>query len=499
MTAGYTILPKIIMTNKLALISNVKIRILLLLAWWMLPSCAVVSQPSAIDSVVRIYPAPPEEPLSKSFELSVEGESVPVYQARIVSLTPQQRGKLRVTNNPTITTQTAFASFDMNGSVQVSVACPEPIRTAKLLPSSSGITPIVAGGRVTFSIAKPEQLTLEINGDWIHSLHLFANPFETDAPKSNDPNVIYFGPGIHEVERIQVGSGKTVYIAGGAVIYGKATAANFGKPIFSLNGSNITLRGRGIIDGSRYPGKAGNILIAQGTNIHVEGVVLRDSSTWTFPVINSDGVTIRNIKIFGWRGNSDGIDICNSRHVEVSNSFFRTFDDLVVIKTNDKNGGPSRDITVEHCVLWNEFAHALSLGAELRTPVENVLFSDCDVIHDKGREWDLRIFNSDSAAVRHIVFDNIRIEECRQLFALWIGKTVWSKEADRGHIDDVTFSNITSVVPMRKGPAADLKGFDPTHAIHDVLFDHVLIGGQPLRSSDVRQNKFVTGVVVKPQ
>jgi polygalacturonase len=123
---------------------------------------------------------------------------------------------------------------------------------------------------------------------------------------------------------------------------------------------------------------------AQGKNITIEGVVLRDSAGWTLPVAKADGVQIRNLKIFGWRGNSDGIDICNSRNVEVSDCFLRTFDDLVVIKTNDKNGGPTSNIVVKHCVLWNEFAHALSLGAELRTPVENVSFSDCDVIHDKG-------------------------------------------------------------------------------------------------------------------
>ena len=246
--------------------------------------------------------------------------------------------------------------------------------------------------------------------------------------------------------------------------------------------------------------RQGNDLVAQGKNIRVEGVTLRDSSTWTFPVIASDNVKIQNIKIFGWRGNSDGIDICNSRHVDVSDCFMRTFDDLVVIKTNDKNAGPASDIKVTHCTLWNELAHALSIGADLRAPVENVLFSDCDVEHDKGREWDLRVFNCDSAEVKNIVFDNIRIEESQKLFALWIGKAVWSNQAERGHIDDITFRHIIAPLPSRPGPGAfaDFRGFDAAHAIHHVTFDNVVVGRQPFEMSDVRKNKFVSGIIVKP-
>ena len=450
-------------------------------------------------AIFHVYPAPPGEPLSSRFTVTVGKKNTPVYLARVVALTPEQREKLHQSELAD-TSEASFTSFDMWGRVDISVTCPEPIQSVKLLPSSSGITPVISGNRLTFTVTKPGQLTLEVNGDWINSLHLFANPLETDAPRPDDPNVIYYGPGVHEVESVQVGSGKTVYIAGGAVLYGKIGPGCPGGPIFVLHGSNIVLRGRGIIDGSRFPkpSPGGNILAAYGTNIQVEGVILRDSSSWTFPVKNCDQVKIRNIKIFGWRGNSDGIDICNSRKVEVTDCFLRTFDDLVVIKSDDKMAGDTRDITVKNCVLWNEFAHALSLGAELRMPIENVLFSDCDIIHDKGREWDLRVYNCDSAAVKNIVFDNIRIEESRRLFSLWIGKAIWSNEAERGHIDDVTFRNISSPLPERASSPADFVGFDAEHAIHKVQFDHVLIGGRSLQSSDIKQNEFVQEVSIKP-
>ncbi len=133
----------------------------------------------------------------------------------------------------------------------------------------------------------------------------------------------------------------------------------------------------------------------------------------------------------------------------MSGCFLRTYDDLVVVKS-DKGQGPSEHIVVRNCVLSNEIAHALSLGAELREPVSDVRFTDCDVIRDKGREWALRVYNCDSAPIRDIVFENIRIRGGPPGSpSLWIGKAIWSREDERGHIDNVVFRNIRPPAPTR--------------------------------------------------
>jgi hypothetical protein len=149
-------------------------------------------------------------------------------------------------------------------------------------------------------------------------------------------------------------------------------------------------------------------------------------------------------------------------------------------------------------VLWNEFAHALSLGAELREPINQVRFSDCDVIHDKGREWLLRVYNCDSSAVKDVVFDGIRIEEARRLMSVWIGKAMWSVQPERGQVDGVVFQNITSARPERSDPLGDLVGFDASHLVQNVEFRNVVVGGKPLAPADVRQNAFARNVVVSP-
>ena len=448
---------------------------------------------------VRIYPAPDGEPLATNFTVTVGQDNVPVYVAKVGTIDHSSHAGTFLPND------TAFASFDLGGRVQVTVTCPEVIDHAAILPASSGIKPVISGHSLVFTVSKPCQLEVDVNGDWLHSLQLFVNPREADAPDPHDPNVIYYGPGLHQVEDVVVGSGKTVYIAGGAVVYGKvepglknrtsvtAVSESQGGAIFSLMGDNIKLCGRGIIDGSLCPAHTRNIITVCGTNVTLEGVVVRDSSTWTIPIRSSERVTVKNLKIFGWRGNSDGIDICNSRRVGVTGCFIRTMDDLVVIKTPVRGAGESAHITVKGCVLWNELAHALTIGAELRENVEDVRFTDCDIIHDRGREWLMRVYHCDDGDIHDVTFDNIRAEDAKRLIGLWIGTAKWSKDAERGHIENITFKNITA---SGKNMSVDLKGWDSQHGIRNINFQKVLVNGQPLQQAEINRNEFVQDVRV---
>jgi hypothetical protein len=146
------------------------------------------------------------------------------------------------------------------------------------------------------------------------------------------------------------------------------------------------------------------------------------------------------------------------------------------------------------CVLWNEVAHALSIGAELRDNVDDVRFSNCDVIHDKGREWTLRVYHCDSARISNVRFENIRIEESPRLISLWIGKAFWTRDDVRGHIDGVTFENIRATTQTLR---VELTGFDETHAVENVSFQNVSVNGQPLSLEQVKTNAFVRGVTIR--
>jgi hypothetical protein len=477
-----------------------------ILAVFMIPVLSACGVAGAEEDRVIVYPSPPGETLSPDYQVSVGGKEVPVYATKVAPADAERRWKAMddKNNSAAFFDTAAFASFDMQGAATVTVTVSKTVSAAKILPTSAGITPAIRGKSVSFTVTSPGNLTVEINGEWVKSLHLFANPLETDVPRPDDPNVIYFGPGVHQVSHLVVGDNKTVYVAGGAVVRAViepdekfSISAYSGlrnyAPTFELRGENITFRGRGVIDAGGCTTHARNMVFVHGSNITLDGVILRDSSTWTIPIRKSDRVTVRNVKLLGYRANSDGIDICNSRDVTVENCFIRTLDDLIVVKS-DKGQGEVKHIVARGCVLWNQVAHALSVGAEIRENVDDVLFTDCDVIHDQGREWSLRVYHCDAARVSNVRFENIRIEEARKCISVWIGKAVWTRDQERGHIQGVVFKDIrASGDPL----TVQLVGSDERHAIEDVLFQDVVLNGKQVTRDRLHVNAFVKNLIIR--
>ncbi len=473
-------------------------------------------------SKVKVYPAPKEIVLSKKYKVTVEDQQVPVYSTKI----PPDNPIPRLNPNRGEFGLASVASLDMNAAVTVTVESPEQVHAVKILPTSYGITPMVDGTKITFQLTEPGHVTVEVNGEWHESLHILANPFEKNVPNPDDPNVIYFGPGLHEVSQLTISDGQTIYLAGGAYI--RCTVPEQDdeieirghlrkKPTFILEGNNVSIRGRGIIDQSTIPKKIRRytILAHKAEDVTIEGVTIFDPSHWTIPIQSCDKVHVDNIKIFGWRGNADGVDITSSSDLLVENCFMRTFDDAVVIKSFG-GYGEVNNVHTRNCVVWNELAHALSIGAEVHENISNVLFEDCDVIHDVGRETALRVYHCDDAVISGVMFDNIRIEEARRLISCWIGKTRWTETEERGHIKNVTFKNITatsapidtSLTGFQDGPdwkpytikdhaSMELVGYDAEHLVEDILFDNVILDGKKVEAKQVTTNAFVKDVEFK--
>lgn len=89
--------------------------------------------------------------------------------------------------------------FDFSGKVEIQVRKNNGrVDDVQIRPLSYGIIPEVDGSIVTFTLDRPRKLSLEVNGDKLRNLHIFANAIETEKPASDDPDVIYFGPGLHQ-------------------------------------------------------------------------------------------------------------------------------------------------------------------------------------------------------------------------------------------------------------------------------------------------------------
>ena len=433
------------------------------------------------------------------YEVKIDGKTVQVYDVKV---SPQDsilrmKGMDDKKGSKDIFEMAAFCYKEVAGPCAVKVKAPETVTSARVLPSSRGIVPVIKGREVSFQAVPGDRLTLEINGDEYHSLHIFANPVQEDIPSPDDPNVIYYGPGDHYVSRIVVRSGQTLYLAPGAVLYGEMFQREKGgpySPVISLIGDNIKVKGSGIVDGSLCDIHTTNLLYVNGNNISIEGIILRDASVWTIPVMRSKNVTIDGVKIFGYRAKSDGIDVCNSENVTIKNCFIRTLDDLIVIKTV-RSGGPCENVYARGNILWNEVAHAVSVGAEISHDIRNIVFEDNDIIHDKGREWSMRVYHCDHATVSGIVFRNLRIEESKNFLSLWINKAVWSTSNERGHINGVVFEDIRADHVVN--PAIQLLGYDAGHLVEDVTIRNVRVNGKLVTEQDVTSNQFVKNITVK--
>lgn len=474
-----------------------------------------------------IYPAPAGEPLSDQCTVLVNGKTCPVYAAKVgpaadnlrwktMNWNPDASFSVNVAETGNYFDMASFVYFDMRSPVTVTVTPTVPVQSARVFPTSFSVKPTIRGNQISLTIPKPMNFSLEVNGDSIHTLHLFANPLETDVPQSSDPNVIYFGPGVHEVTHIEVGDKKTLYVAGGAVLRGrigpeerKTFVGGTYEPTIVLSGTNSRVRGRGIIDASLCPTHSRYLLaVVRGRSATVEGVIFRDAQLSALPIYHSQGVEVDNVKILNRRVTADGIDVVNSDDVTIERCFTRTMDDNISIKTytdrelanfgyvarpDEPTITGSRRIVVKDCVLWAEYANAFIIGPEIRQDVTDVLVKNCDIIHNKGRCSELRIENSDNGRAQNVRFQNIRVDESRRLITLIIEKNMWSSRDnhERGHIQDVSFEDIRATAGQG---LVELRGFDDAHAIENVTFRRVFINSKPLTRSHGTVNSYVKGI-----
>jgi hypothetical protein len=473
---------------------------------------------------LTIWNAPAGEKLYGDYTVRLNGKEVPVYSCRVSAMPFNQvwPGYQRPLDQ---TELVGFATWGMEGAVKVEVRAKRPFQTVAVRPTSRGIHPAVKGRTISFVLPRPGQYTVELDGPH-HALHLFANPPEVDAPKAGDPNVLYFGPGVHRPGKILLKSGQTVYIAGGAVVY---TAIN-GK-----NVSGVRILGRGIVDTSEFERDQGpgSIRFLNSSDVKVEGVILRDPDLWCLTAFGSRRVDISNVKLIGlWRYNSDGIDICNSEDVTIRDSFVRSFDDAIVLKGMGAGGElygqpytdrPVRNVRASGLVVWCDWGRALELGAETATPeMTGIEFRDIDIIRTCHIAMDIQ--HGDRAAVHGIRFENIRVEvddfnprptiqparDARydpnarpgyvpSLMTIVIRKGGWSTDKERGTARDVVFKDIS--VAGKPVPPSSFTGYDATHDVRGVTIENLRFNGQLVPNAEeahLRIGKYVADVRFPP-
>lgn len=365
----------------------------------------------------------------------------------------------------------SMSYFDFSGEVEVAVTFNHGIiNTSKIRPLSYGIKHDVNGNTLTFKLSQPSNLSIEVNGDIMHNLHLFANPISSFVPNKKDKKLIYFGPGIHKIpnDKLLVSSGTTVYVDGGAIIMGK---------IRIENAQNVKVLGSGMVDQSIK----GGISIANSKNVEIEGLFSSQCFTG-----GSDNVTIRNVKVISFFGWGDGMNVISSTNVLIDRSFNRNSDDCTTVYgTRGGFKGGCDKITMQNSTLWADVGHPILVGTHGSTPnpeiLENLTYKNIDILDHKERQLDyqgcMSLNAGDSNLIRNVKFENIRIEDFRQGQLVNIRVFFNSKyctSPGRG-VENVLFKDI--IYNGKNAGTSIIAGYDNTRKVKDVTFENLTING----------------------
>ena len=182
-----------------------------------------------------------------------------------------------------ISKDTSFVSFDLRAPTAVTITLLNgTASSAVVLPSSAAVAATISSSRkaITLTMDRPRQVCLVVNGNMDKPVCIFADPAEVNPPTGPAHDVIYFGPGVHHVAGSNITIKKpntTVYIAGGALVYGQIFAPSEG----SCDG--LRVRGRGVLSGHKLAISDRAIAMVEARrarDVVVEGVTVIDAPNY---------------------------------------------------------------------------------------------------------------------------------------------------------------------------------------------------------------------------
>lgn len=397
----------------------------------------------------------------------------------------------------------SMAFFDFSGKVEVAVRKNNgQVNSVAVRPLSSGVGPQVKGNVIYFTLEGPRNLSVEVNGDKLRNLHLFANAIEQDAPQPNDSNVIYFGPGFHQPSdqpgnAFHVPSGKTVYLHGGAVVKAKFVCDR---------SENVRIMGRGIV----YQPERG-VELRNARNITIDGVIFINPQHYTVYGGATNNLTIRNLKSFSCKGWSDGIDLMSCNNVTIDNVFMRNSDDCIAVYGHRWDFyGNAQNYLVQNSVLWADIAHPINIGlhgdgTNGGDTISNLTFNNIDILEhdedDRDYQGCMAISNSDNNVVKDVRFENIRIDDIQegQLFNFRVLYNEKYSLAPGKGIENVVLKNI-SYNGQGINPSV-VQGYSVERGVNGVSIQGLSINGQVVRSlkeAGVQVGEFTRGVQLVP-
>ena len=429
--------------------------------------------------------------------------------------------------------------FDFSGGVEceiTSLRC--NVETVDIRPAPKKIHYRRKGDTISFFLMEPAKLSIEINGDRFHNLHLmageaklFLNSLKDDKKRIylaggalkkpeeawaltaenelppedvismegvaiHDPAelseqlkrlgkgaVLYFGAGLHYIKGsiFDIPSHVQIQLDGGAFVMGSFRIANE---------QYVSIGGRGVI----YLGYLKKDSYLRGVEVNNSAHVLVEGVTILSPTHNIIylgsvyDIVIEDVRGFSHMGWSVGINMMACENVLIKDVFMRSSDDCITVYGRRYEYlGDSGNVQVKDCVLWADVAHPTNIGIHGDSgnggnTIENILFENIDILEHHEPQDDylgcLCINAGDGNTIRNVTYKNIRVEQFERGKLLDI-QVKWNKRYNPipgKWVEHIRFENVHYTGSGEI--TSEIRGYDETRKVVDVRFKDLYVRGK---------------------
>jgi len=380
-----------------------------------------------------------------------------------------------------------------------------------------------------------------------------------DAASKAGGGTVYFPAGRYRTGPIHLKSNITIDIEAGAILYFSDNfddylpmvptryegidITSFSPLFYAYKAENITIKGRGIIDGQGkkwwdYAEGASrksqdskwqkeffrlnqNILkpdqpgvIERGfmrppfiqpmycKNVRIEGITIRNSPFWTVNPEFCENVTITGVTINNPKSpNTDGINPESCKYVHIANCHISVGDDCITIKSGKDRAGrqqnmPAENYTITNCTMLSGHGGVV-IGSEMSGGVKKITISNC-VFDGTDRGIRIKTARGRGGVVEDIRVDNVVMKNIREqiiVLDMQYANTPAEPVTERTpRFRNIHFSNITA-----EGNQAGLLNGLEEMPIENVTFSNLNIDSKQGFTIKEARNIAFHNVQVNPQ
>jgi polygalacturonase len=225
--------------------------------------------------------------------------------------------------------------------------------------------------------------------------------------------------------------------------------------------------------------------------ITISDIKLLKPACWTQVYIESDSITIRNIRVNtgNLTPNRDGIDIVDCHYVYIEDCYIETEDDGICFKSGSEYG--CKDVIVRRCKIDKlnvKAGNCFKLGTDGLGCFMNFDISEMTLIN-AFQNSAFAIESMDGAVIDNLSFSKCKISNCGQAFFILLAdrrRTVPGRKSRIGAVSNIYFNEIEGDNFTQQYPSiiTGIKG----HNIQNVTFENIkfmLKGGVKERNQTV--------------